>query len=195
MASCPADYGAAHWQLLAAALDAPRTPSDSEVMDFDTGLSAAFVTALRDLHGGRVDPATLGLSLPDRHADYDPAAAAQAVARGQIADAFAAAEPRLAQYHWIIAVLATYRELASDTTLYPVPFIRGTVHPGDPLPAANALRRWLAALGDMRPPPAPDTNRTYSDDLVAGVRHSRPGAVSIRTARSVRKRLRPYACR
>jgi L,D-transpeptidase YcbB len=167
----PADYGAAHWQLMAAALDAQLRPSDSEMMDFETGLSIAFVSALRDLHAGRVEPATLGLSLPDRQSDYDAAAAAQAaLANGRISDAFAAAEPRLAQYHRIVAVLATYRELAGDTTLHRVPPIRGTVRPGDPLPAAGALRRWLTALGDMRPALSADTDRTYSDDLVTGVR-------------------------
>lgn len=167
----PADYGAAHWQEMAAALDAQRTPSDSEMMDFDVGLSAAFVSALRDVHGGRVDPATLGVSLADRRSDYDVATAARAaLASGRISDAFAAAEPRLAQYHRIVAALATYRELAGDTTLHRVPPIRGTVRPGDPLPAADALRRWLTALGDMLPALSADTGRTYSDDLVTGVR-------------------------
>jgi murein L,D-transpeptidase YcbB/YkuD len=156
---------------MAAAMDAQRAPSDSEVMDFDAGLSAAFISVLRDLHGGRVDPATVGVSLADRRSDYNPATAARAaLVSGRISDAFAAAEPRLAQYHRIVLVLATYREMASDTTLHRVPPIRGTVRPGDLLPAAGSLRRWLTALGDMRPSLPADTGGTYSGDLVTGVR-------------------------
>lgn len=166
----PADYDAAHWREVAATLDFGPRQSDSVLAEFDAGLSAVFEAALCDLHVGRIDPADLGYRLRGKRQACDMTAlASEALATGRIADAFGHAEPRLAQYRHIESALAFYRELAQDSTVGPVHLPRRTIHPGDPMPSADALNRWLIALGDL-PSVAPMTDSTYDEALVRGVR-------------------------
>jgi len=166
----PADYDATHWRDVAATLDFGPPQSDSVLTELDAGLSAVFEAALCDLHVGRIDPADLGYQLHGKRRDCDLTALARdALATGHIANAFAQAEPHLAQYRHIESALAFYRQLAQDSTVGPVSLPRRTIHPGDPMPSADALSRWLMALGDL-PPAGIPTDSTYDAALVRGVR-------------------------
>src|SRR5581483_3882091 len=167
----PADYSAAHWQALASELEGASVGRDSIIAELDQGLTVAFIEALSDLHGGRIDPAALGYQLHLRREAFDPAAiAGRALTSGRIADAFDDAEPRLLQYRHIEVALAQYRILARDSTLVRVPPIRGVTRSGDPLPEAPILRRWLAALGDLPSAGPPASDDVYDESLVRAVR-------------------------
>lgn len=65
-----------------------------------------------------------------------------------------------------------YRELAAGPDLRP-PASRHLVRPGEAYPAADTLRSYLAALGDLADtlttPAAADADTVYDDDLVKGV--------------------------
>ncbi len=166
----PTDYAAARWREVAATLDLGPRKSDSVLAEFDAGLSAVFEAALCDLHAGRVDPGDLGYRLHGKRQDCDLTTLARdALATGHIADAFAQAEPHLAQYRHLESALAFYRGLDQDSTVGPVFLPRHTIHPGDSMPSAEVLRRWLIALGDL-PLVAPTTDRIYDEVLVRGVR-------------------------
>lgn len=167
----PQDYEAPRWQFAATELAATHRHDDSSIARFEAGLTAAFIRALTDLHGGRIDPAQLGYQLHLRQEAFDPTAVAgAALARGRISDAFDDIEPRLAQYRRITVALAFYRELAADSTLVPISRWRDTVRLGDRFPAAGTLRRWLVALGDLPAAHAVDPTSLYTEDLARGVR-------------------------
>lgn len=167
----PADYDATRWRAMAVAWSAETRHEAVDVARVDVGLSLAFIDALSDLHTGRVNPVQLGFLLQNRREPYDPTAIAlRGLERGRVVEAFTEAEPRLAQYRRIKDALAIYRSLAGDSTLERLPAIRGTIRPGDRLPAAGVLRKWLRALGDLPPDAAGGPDSVYAADIVRGVR-------------------------
>ena len=167
----PADYAAERWRVIATELERAPVRNDTSIAEFEQGLTAAFVAMLYDLHAGRIDPAYLGYRLHLDRDGFDPTnVAAAGLVSGRIHEALDQAEPRLAQYHRVEEVLARYLALERDTTLERVPLIRGVVRPGDPLPAAPVMRRWLAALGDLPGADAAVSEDVYDGDLVRAVR-------------------------
>lgn len=124
---------------LASPLPAPGA-SPEQLARFDADLSRAMLRFLAELHGGRVKPDFSlfieGLA-PSR---FDPVDTLhQALRSGRLADAVAAAEPRIAPYARVKRSLREYRRLAQ-------------AHPQLAAPAGDAeLRRRLVLLGDLAP--------------------------------------------
>jgi L,D-transpeptidase YcbB len=171
--------------------DAPR------LARFDLSLSRAVMRLLAHLHAGRVDPGALRFELPETHRQTDLAAMTIAVsAAADPIAAIAAAEPRYSGYAALLAALAEYRTLAADSTLRAPSLPATAVRPGDASGAAPALRRFLTALGDYRPPgdsTARLDSMRYTPDLVAAVesfqrRHSLEpdGVIGRETVRQLR---------
>lgn len=142
----PADYGAAS---LARALQA-GTPAPT----LAPRLEAALQRHLHDLHVGRIDPRTIHHDFrPVRRAPFDAAAVLQqALARGRLADAVAAAVPPLPTYGLLRAALARCRALAGDaawaTPLPPLPKA-GKVEDLSAWPGSTVLQARLQAWGDL----------------------------------------------
>lgn len=147
----PSDYDA---DLLASTADrlAATDPAEQWVR-FDVLLSRAAIRLITHLHFGRVDPRAAGFELKEPRTDLDVAASVVTLASAsRVADAVARVEPRFYHYALLKAALARYRTLAADASLTALPnFGHRTLHPGDAYVGAPALRKLLAALGDLAP--------------------------------------------
>jgi murein L,D-transpeptidase YcbB/YkuD len=141
----PGDYDAAALDRLAAALPAGRSGVD--LARFDLLLTVDLLRLLDDLRSGRMPDAPYGRARETGRADL-AAMLSEALQADTVAGLVAAAAPRLTQYRNLQRMLARYRRLAADSTLEPVP-VTGVVRPGDRFAGASALRRRLAALGDL----------------------------------------------
>jgi murein L,D-transpeptidase YcbB/YkuD len=169
-----ADYDAvrldgARQGLAAGAIATPDTQAR-----FDVALSVGLLRHVSDLHIGRVNPRKLSFGFDLEPKKYDLAAVvARAVAEDRIPELVADAPPAFAQHRLLLEQLARYRALAADATVGPVA-VTGKLAPRDPCPGCDALRQWLAALGDLpaSAAPAPDAatpTPIYDVELVAGV--------------------------
>jgi murein L,D-transpeptidase YcbB/YkuD len=141
----PRDYDAA--DLDEAARRSLRTPlSVIDRARLDVSLTVNLMRFLDDLETGRLHPGTL-----DRASDVriDLAAAISAVLAGDSVPRLAAAvAPQLAQYRNLQRHLVRYRRLTADSWVA-LPSVPAPIQRGDPYPGSWALRRRLAALGDL----------------------------------------------
>jgi murein L,D-transpeptidase YcbB/YkuD len=116
---------------------------------FDLALSIGILRHLSDVHIGRVNPIRLAIGINVERKKLDLARIlSDAIARGRIAEMVRDAEPRFVQYRNLKAAYARYRTLAADSTLPTVTAPR-VVRPGDRFDQTAALRRRLAAFGDL----------------------------------------------
>jgi L,D-transpeptidase YcbB len=138
---------------------------------FDRQLSMAALRFLSDLHYGRVDPATAGFHLEAAHHELDLAASLAGLAHtDDVTRALAAAEPPFRHYQLLKETLARYLLLAQQTELTQLPSVPAGLKPGAPYAGAGALRRLLAALGDLPADAALNQQPVFDADLSAGVR-------------------------
>ncbi len=126
-------------------------PAPTQWAQFDLALSVTAIRYLHDLHFGRVPPGAAGFHLevpPDRldlGRTLERLATAESI--GAILDSV---EPPFDHYRLLRNALARYRALAQETDLHALPPFAGrSVKPGEPYVGALALRRLLAALGDL----------------------------------------------
>lgn len=141
--------------------------------EFDRALSAQATRLLADLHYGRIDPRTAGFDLPRPRSKLDTN-----LLLGQLASAadvrvvIASVEPKFYQYQMLEKALPRYRALASDPGLAHLPALPGPlVGEGGRYRGAPALRRLLAALGDMETPGEGLADSEIADaQLVEGLR-------------------------
>ena len=142
----PRDYGT---DVLRAELTAlGSAPGLARGEAFEAALTGAVSRYLRDLHGGRVDPRSVGFTIPPRPPLDAAEAMGEAVARHRLTAAAAELTPQIPAYQELRVVLARYRALAADATLEP-PEARA---PRDPEGACrDRLRIWrlLLAFGDV----------------------------------------------
>ena len=139
---------------------------------FERLLSAALARLLLDLHSGRVDPAAAGLALDAPRAPFDPVPAILQLAAGADPQAvIAAAEPPFLHYRLLEQSLPRYRALALRPRLTRLPAPAHAVRPGDPYAGAPALRRLLAALGDLPESQADAPGAALDAPLSAAVAH------------------------
>ena len=145
------------------------TASPDNVVSFEVELTLAMLRFMDDISTGRVDPASLGFQLP---AGLDAAALPGLLrthaSAGRTSAAVSAAMPVVGNYEGVRHALATYRVLASEPETPALPTGAPSIHVGDPLPWAPALRARLERLGDLPPTTGPDAG--YSPALEAGVK-------------------------
>jgi murein L,D-transpeptidase YcbB/YkuD len=164
----PRDYDAAALAQAADRLRAAPEPAPEDIATFEAALSRQLPRYLRHLHTGRVDPRDGGFRVTARHHEHDFAALAEtARAEGRVARTAAEMAPPLPAYRPLRSALARYRTLAADTAL-PQWRATATVRLGESSPALPALRRRLAALGDL-PADAPEAGELYDSALADGV--------------------------
>ena len=172
----PADYDAALIDAQIHELIAARELSTTRWAELDLRLSSAALRFVTHLHYGRVDPRACGFRLPAPRVDLDAAAAVDRLATAGDTDAaITAVEPPFHHYQLLKAALTTYRRLAADRNLAPLPaFVGRSVKPGGHYVGAAALRRLLVALGDISadaaaPASGPELDDTLDSALVAGL--------------------------
>jgi murein L,D-transpeptidase YcbB/YkuD len=147
----PGDYAATRIAAERDHLASADGAADAEWAWFDVMLTRAAVRLVTHLHYGRIDPRTAGFELPEPRTDLDVADAVAGLATAvRVSDALAAVEPHFYHYGLLKLALARYRVLQSDPGLTQLPPIaRRALHAGDAYAGAAALRRLLAALGDL----------------------------------------------
>ncbi|HET9766349.1 MAG TPA: L,D-transpeptidase family protein, partial [Thermoanaerobaculia bacterium] len=146
----PAEYRDATLARDAARLDAAPPPVPAEIAAFDSGLSAATMRYLQQLHAGRVEPRAIGFKMTAPVDEHDFAALlTTALAQHRVVETAAELTPPLVLYRALRAMLGRYRQLAADSTLTAPAPLDKSVKPGEPYAEADALRRLLVALGDL----------------------------------------------
>jgi murein L,D-transpeptidase YcbB/YkuD len=169
----PDDYAAQSIAVERERLSSPVGASDADWARFDAVLTCAAVRLVTHLHYGRIDPRAAGFELTQPRNDLDVADVVAALAAAaQVNDVLGGVEPAFYHYGLLKTALARYRALQSNPTLTQLPPLgRRTLHAGDAYADAGALRRLLAAVGDLPGPPgdapAPDS---LDADLVDGLK-------------------------
>ncbi len=174
----PRDYGADALRGTLQRLEQGASIDAQAGDHFERALDTTLQRYLRELHAGRVDPATLypGWKHPALDA-FDPAAVlAAALARHRLQDAVDAAAPPLPQYQRLREALERYRALESHPAwaqpLPPLPVrprgkSRSVLEPGQAWNGLPLLAQRLRALGDL---PGSDVRLRYEGALVEVVR-------------------------
>jgi L,D-transpeptidase YcbB len=167
----PADYGLETLTDLAAAVEAAPAPDRERLAAFDVLLSAGTLRYFRQLHRGRVEPRTIGVRLSAEPEGHDFVRLLQeALATHALRDVATSLAPSLPQYQALRRQLARYRSLG-DSAEPMWPTVAHSIGPTDRLVGAGALRRRLAALGDLPADTLPTAgDDIYDDALAAGVR-------------------------
>lgn len=164
----PADYDAALLGRRLEALERASTPSAHDVGWFDVALSVGVLRHVSDVHIGRVNPKNLSVRINVGRKKLDLAKELrEAIDHGSVAELVGRAEPTFVQYRALKAAYARYGALAADSTI-PTVKASGTLHRGDAFASASALRRRLAALGDLSSEPTTGDD-TYDDALAGAV--------------------------
>jgi murein L,D-transpeptidase YcbB/YkuD len=168
----PADYAV---RISAEDLQAVRSghADASTRQRFESELSRAAARFVTDVHSGRIDPASAGLSLPRARRTFDVASALQRLASSpDFPTTLASLEPAPLPYRRLKEALAQYRRLAQQAGLTALPPLPSrSLAQGDEYVGAPALRKLLEALGDLA---ATDTKlrdeQTIDTALVSGIR-------------------------
>jgi murein L,D-transpeptidase YcbB/YkuD len=168
----PADYNPEEIAQLATSLHDELQEGSRQAARFDVTLSSAMLRYFRDLHTGRVDPATVGFRLSGRADGLDfPALLRTAIESDRIAETARQLPPPLAQYGALRAVLARYRALAASQG-ESLPASKAIIRAGNAYPAVGALSRRLVSLGDL-PEDAPGGTASgrYERAVVGAIKH------------------------
>ena len=168
----PHDYDAAQLSRRVQALTSSASPSARDVGWFDVALSIGVLRHVSDVHIGRVNPKNLPVDINVEPKKLDLALLLrEAIDRDRVAELVRDAEPRFVQYRNLKVAYTRYRELAADSAL-PTVRVSKAVHPGVAFPGVDALRRRLAALGDLSAESAgagAAGNDVYDGVVAAGV--------------------------
>lgn len=171
----PRDYDASGLADSSARLAADSAGSYEQTMLLDVAFSVAATRLASDLHYGRVTSAEMGYELDVPRPAIDVGAVLSALAgTSDVSKVLDGLEPPFIHYGLLKAALRRYRSLALMprlTELPPLPAGR-SLRSGDAYSGVQALRRLLAALGDL---PDTDASPGGSDDvldpeLAAGLR-------------------------
>jgi len=139
---------------------------------FDADLSGALLRFLNDLHFGRVDPHAAGFDMPTRRDGFDPLGVLERLATASDpGPVIAAVEPDFLHYRLLRQSLPRYRQLAAGEGLPALPPLPATkVTRGQIYAGAPALRRLLAALGDLPPAEAERADPMLDEALSTALR-------------------------
>lgn len=152
-------------RLVRAARDGEVTPE--ELAHLDLLLTDAFLTLGAHLLHGRVDPERMEADWLANRRQRDMGAVLEAaLAQGDVAGTLAALRPTQPGYRGLRSALAEIRAVAADGGWGTVP-AGAALHPGDDDPRVPAIRRRLAAAGDLGP--GGGTGTLYDAGLAAAV--------------------------
>jgi L,D-transpeptidase YcbB len=168
----PEDYDGSRWQGRLRKLG--QSPSEQDLISFDTALTVSAMRYIRAVHVGRVNPKEFkfqldveGLQLPlaefvQTHVlnASDPVAEIQKT------------EPPFLGYKKLLALLPVYEGYAKQDDGQKLPMTTKTVRPGQPYADLARLGRFLQVIGDIPADVPLNSNATiYEGALVDGVKH------------------------
>jgi murein L,D-transpeptidase YcbB/YkuD len=150
----PHDYHAAALQQAFQRLKAGVQPDAAQLQQLDEQLTLNVRRYLRDLHTGRLDPATLEHRFkPPVTPEFNPSAYLDAALQsGRLRQALQAAAPAIPLYQSVRQALLQYQQLQGHPawkTPLSMPSGKRSVKPGEPYPLLAVLFDRLVALGDL----------------------------------------------
>lgn len=161
----PSDYGAGQWTTRMAALT-----NDAARARFDVELTSAVMRYASDVRIGRVNPREVRFQYDaGANRTYLPALAAQVAASNDAAATLASIEPQHDDYRRLLAALAKYRRIESESRNdAPLPVV-AKVAPGQTYDALPQLATLLRGHGDL-PAGAIVEGTTYDGAIVDAVK-------------------------
>jgi L,D-transpeptidase YcbB len=168
----PEDYDGSRWQ--ARVLRLSQSPSEQDMVSFDTALTVSAIRYIRAVHCGRVNPKAFNFQL-DMEGKQLPLAEflqTQVVNAADPAAEIQKMEPPFLGYRKLLALLPVYEGYARQVDGKKLPTITKTVHPGQSYPGLVQLGKFLQAIGDVPSGAQLDLNATiYQGAVVDGVKH------------------------
>ena len=168
----PADY---RTEALAASIEAFRERRDDDAerarraAALDADLTFAFLTLASHIGNGRIRPEDAGISWHITPRELDLAATLQrAIDDRGVRGSLRALEPPHAGYRQLAELRQRYRRLVEAGGWQPIPD-GPALKKGDTGPRVAALRKRLAATGDLESAGEGEAGATYDDDLAAAV--------------------------
>jgi murein L,D-transpeptidase YcbB/YkuD len=168
----PEDYDGSRWQ--GRLLKLGQSPSEQDLISFDTALTVSAMRYIRAVHMGRVNPREFkfqldveGLQLP--LAEF---VQTQVLNASDPAAEIEKTEPPFRGYKKLLALLPVYEGYAHQVEGENLPTVTKTVRPGQPYAGVARLGRFLQVIGDIPSGVQLDPNATiYEGALVDGVKH------------------------
>ena len=167
----PDDYDGPRWKARVEGIGS--APRESSLARFDVALTVCAIRYIRDLHLGKVSPATL-------HKDFDPERKTHnaglflrenVTQATSVKEALVRVEPPFPGYQRAIVALGEYEKLAKEEVPDPLPQVQKPIEPGKNYEAVGKLVQRLQFLGDL---PAtvsvPAESQTYAGEVVEGVK-------------------------
>jgi L,D-transpeptidase YcbB len=168
----PEDFDGPRWQDRLQKLS--HSPSEQDLVSFDTALTVSAMRYIRAIHCGRVNPEEFKFQL-DVEGHKLPLAEFLQTHVLNANDATAEIqklEPPFLGYRKLLALLPVYEGYAKQDDGQKLPTITKTVRPGQPYPGLARLGRFLQVIGDIPAATQLDPNATtYQGALVDGVKH------------------------
>jgi len=168
----PEDYDGPRWQDRLHKLS--RTPSEQDLVSFDTALTASAMRYIRAIHCGRVNPKEFNFHL-DVEGNQLPLAEfvqTHILNASDPATEIQKLEPPFPGYRKLLALLPQYEEYAKKDDGGKLQTATKTVLPGQPYASLARLGRFLQLIGDIPTTTQLDPNpKIYEGALVEGVKH------------------------
>ncbi|MGA7382081.1 MAG: L,D-transpeptidase family protein [Terriglobales bacterium] len=168
----PEDYDGPRWQGRLLKLD--QSPSELDLISFDTALTVSAMRYIRAIHCGRVNPKEFKFQL-DMGGTPLPLAEfiqTQVVNAGDAAAEIQKLEPPFLGYRKLLALLPVYEGYANQVEGEKLPTVTKTVRPGQTYAGVVPLGRFLQIIGDIPAGAQLNPNATiYDGALVDGVKH------------------------
>ena len=141
---------------------------------YDTAVSLSLLRFLHDLHYGRVNPKAINFDLKSREKKLIdlPTLINSNASQNSIAQLPDLVEPKLKQYQKLKQVLAKYQAIAKNAATLNL-VVTAPVKPGENLPDAKALERFLVSVGDLSKDENNASNKeanSYTHKLASGVK-------------------------
>jgi L,D-transpeptidase YcbB len=168
----PEDYDGSRWQ--GRLLKLEQSPSEQDLVSFDTALTVTAMRYIRAVYCGRVNPKEFKFQLDMGWEQLSLAEfiQTQVVNAGDPVAEIQKMEPPFLGYRKLLALLPVYEGYAKKDDGQKLPTITKTVRPGQPYAGVVRLGWFLQTIGDI--PAGVQLNPTatiYEGTVVAGVRH------------------------
>ena len=168
----PEDYDASRWPMRLSKLR--QSPSEEDLVLFDTALTVSAMRYVRAVHVGRVNPKEFHFQLDNGEGQFSLAEFVQNKVANSTDPAaeFQKLEPPFPGYRKLLALLPVYEEYAKKDDGEKLQTTPKTVRPGQPYASLARLGRFLQLIGDIPAATQLDPNATmYEGVLVEGVKH------------------------
>jgi murein L,D-transpeptidase YcbB/YkuD len=168
----PEDYDGPRWP--ARILKLQQSPSEQDLVSFDTALTVSAMRYVRAVHVGRANPKQFNFQFDNGESQFGLADFLQS----KVANATDPAaeieklEPPFPGYRKLLALLPVYEGYASKDDGEKIQTTVKTIRPGDPYPSLARLGRFLQTIGDIPLTTQLDPNAMiYEGAFVEGVKH------------------------